>query len=71
MHPHTLCCLALFLLLLLLLLFVGGQVDLHRCLKVDQRQFRHDHFDLSGNACASLHDNILALTSVSGGGGMG
>lgn len=41
------------------------QVDLRRCVKVDQRQFLNDHFDLSGNACVSLHDNFLALTSVS------
>lgn len=41
------------------------QVDLRRCVKVDQRQFLNDHFDLSGNACVSLYDNILALTSVS------
>lgn len=42
------------------------QVDVRRCSKVDQRQFLDDHFDLGGNACASLHDNTLALTSVRG-----
>jgi hypothetical protein len=41
------------------------QVDVWRCVRVDQRQFQDDFFDLSGNACASLHDNTLALTSVS------
>jgi hypothetical protein len=40
------------------------QVDVRRCIKVDQRQYMDDHFDLSGSACASLHDSTLALTSV-------
>lgn len=47
------------------LLLLHVQVDLHRCMKVDERRFTRDYFDLTGNACASLYDNVLALTSVS------
>jgi hypothetical protein len=41
------------------------QVDVRRCIKVDERRFPADHFDLSGNGCVSLYDNIMSLTSVS------
>jgi hypothetical protein len=41
------------------------QVDLQRSMKVGERRFIRDYFDLAGNACASLYDNVLALTSVS------
>jgi len=34
-------------------------------MKVGERRFIRDYFDLAGNACASLYDNVLALTSVS------
>eukprot|EP00775_Hariotina_reticulata_P011574 gene11574-11718_t len=42
----------------------GLRVDLHRCMKVDERRFARDYFDLTANACASLYDNVLALTST-------
>jgi hypothetical protein len=48
-------------------LFALLKVDVQRCMRTDERRFPADYFELSGNGCACLHGNTLAITSVSTG----
>jgi hypothetical protein len=53
--PSEMC----FLLLLLL------QVDIRSGMKLDEKQYQDDFFDLRSNSCASVYDDLLCLMSVS------
>jgi hypothetical protein len=45
-------------------LLLRFQVDVARGIKVSERRYTWDAFELMGNACVSLFDDTLALTAV-------